>query len=65
MPGIYGPELAGRLAKLRPGVKTIFMSGYSEMNLAGVESAFVVQKPIDLNLLDRRIRQVLGGTQLS
>jgi len=65
MPGIYGPELAGRLTKLRPGVKTIFMSGYSEMNLAGVESAFVVQKPIDLNLLDRRIRQVLGGTQLS
>ena len=60
MPGMRGSELATRLAKVQPGVRTIFMSGYSETNLDSVESAIVVHKPIDLGLLVQKIRQVLA-----
>jgi signal transduction histidine kinase len=62
MPGIRGPELAARLGKLRPGVRTIFMSGYSEANLEGLGGAIVVHKPIDLGLVAQRIHEMLSMT---
>ena len=34
MPGMTGPELAGRLKPLRPAMEVIFMSGYSERAIA-------------------------------
>ncbi len=61
MPGMRGPELATKLAKLHSGVRTIFMSGYSEMNLGGIESAIVVHKPIDLGVLAHKIQLLLAG----
>ena len=30
MPGLRGPEVAARLALTRPGLRVLFMSGYSE-----------------------------------
>jgi len=35
------------------------MSGYSDLNREGMESAIVVHKPVDLGVLAQKIRQVL------
>jgi PAS domain S-box-containing protein len=37
LPQIPGPELADRLVAARPGLQVVFMSGYAEKHLAGVE----------------------------
>jgi signal transduction histidine kinase/CheY-like chemotaxis protein len=37
MPQMSGPELAGRLEKLRPGLRTLFVSGYSFDQEFGME----------------------------
>ena len=59
MPGIRGPEVAAQVAQLRLEVRTIYMSGYSDLNREGMESAIVVHKPVDLGVLAQKIRQVL------
>jgi PAS domain S-box-containing protein len=63
MPGLNGRELADRLRILSPKTKAIFMSGYLSDVIArsGVldrEVAFI-QKPVSLETLESRIRQVL------
>jgi len=65
MPQLRGPEVARRLSQLRPGIKVIFMSGYTEGEL-GPEAqdewasrAALLQKPFELDLLAVRIREVL------
>jgi PAS domain S-box-containing protein len=49
MPGINGKELAARLETLRPGVRTVYMSGYTDriMSNSGVldSSVAFLQKP--------------------
>jgi two-component system, cell cycle sensor histidine kinase and response regulator CckA len=64
MPGITGPELAKELLELRPGLKTVYMSGYAGERLAeqGVSSEGIalLQKPFTGNALEEKIRQVLN-----
>ena len=63
MPNIGGRELAQRLTPLRPGMKVLFMSGYSEHSALEIEdtgsSATVLQKPFSLDALARNVRRVL------
>jgi CheY-like chemotaxis protein len=63
MPNIGGRELAQRLTPLRPGMKVLFMSGYSEHSALDIEaasqSATVLQKPFSLDALVRQVRRVL------
>jgi len=64
MPGMSGPELAGRLATLRPEMKVIYMSGYadsiiSDLDAAGAKAAYI-QKPFMPDALVRAVREVLG-----
>lgn len=57
MPGIDGTELARRLKKLRPDLKVLLMSGYSEEH--DVEEPFL-RKPFRPPALLARVRQLLG-----
>lgn len=61
--GMDGPTLAQRLLGLRPGIKVLFMSGYSEEAVArgGVleEGAGFLQKPAKPDELTRAVRRIL------
>jgi signal transduction histidine kinase len=64
MPGMSGRELMRRLAEVRPSVKVLYMSGYSDeaVERHGVldpGTAFM-QKPFTPSVLARRVREVLG-----
>jgi two-component system cell cycle sensor histidine kinase/response regulator CckA len=65
MPGMSGKELALRFQAIDPGIKVLFMSGYTEEVIIrhGVEQAGVafIQKPLILNKLVRKLRDVLDG----
>jgi CheY-like chemotaxis protein len=64
MPELSGPELAGQLVAIRPGLKVLFMSGYAEKELAahGVpeQGIALLQKPFEPPRLAARVREVLG-----
>jgi two-component system cell cycle sensor histidine kinase/response regulator CckA len=67
MPGSSGPKLFERLAKLRPELKVLYMSGYAGDAIAhqgqlapGVE---LLQKPFTAGDLNRRVREVLDRSQ--
>jgi PAS domain S-box-containing protein len=63
MPNIGGRELAQRLMPLRPGMKVLFMSGYSEHSAWDNEetdaSATILQKPFSLDALACNVRRAL------
>ena len=64
MPGMNGTEMAGRLAALRPGIKVLFISGYSGELIAkaGVLRADVayLPKPFTPDVLAAKVREMLG-----
>lgn len=63
MPGMGGRDLAEQLARLRPGVKVLFMSGYPNdaITQSGtlVSGATLLEKPFSRELLWVKVRQVL------
>ena len=63
MPEMDGKELQGRLTALRPGFKTLFMSGYTNNAIAhrGIlaEDVHFLQKPFSVNSLAEKVRKVL------
>jgi PAS domain S-box-containing protein len=63
MPQMSGPELAERLAKVRPEMKVLYMSGYTDRAVIDhgiLESGIAyVQKPLVPDALARRVREVL------
>ena len=65
MPEMPGPALAREVIALRPGVKVLFVSGYSESDITEqgvVETALeVLQKPFTKMALIRRVREMLDG----
>jgi DNA-binding NtrC family response regulator len=65
MPEISGKEVADRLAELRPAIRVLFMSGYTDEAIvqhrvldANVE---FIQKPFTWIGLTRKVRDVLNG----
>ena len=61
MPGMSGTELAKHLRVIKPGLKLLFISGYSDdVNIrAGDPSSAYLQKPFTLDTLARTIRELL------
>ena len=64
MPGLGGRELAERLVPLRPDMKVLYMSGYTDDAVVRygvlVEEAAYLQKPFTPDALLQRVRQMLG-----
>lgn len=67
MPKLGGSELVKQIHKVRPNLKVIYVSGYTEDTIGhhGVldEGVNFVQKPYSLEGLAKRIREVLDGTE--
>jgi PAS domain S-box-containing protein len=65
MPHMSGPELAAQVGALRPEMKVLFVSGYTDDTVFrhGVLEGGVayLQKPFNLKALAQKIREVLGG----
>jgi hypothetical protein len=63
MPEMNGPELAERLHRLRPELRVLFMSGYTDDAIVhhGVleEGVNFIQKPFAPDVLAKKVRQIL------
>jgi two-component system cell cycle sensor histidine kinase/response regulator CckA len=63
MPGMNGRELAEALAPSRPGMRVLYMSGYTEDRIVrqGVIDAQLdlLQKPFELSELESRVQSIL------
>ncbi len=67
MPGINGKELADRLASIRPGIKVLFMSGYTAgaINTQGVldDDVSLLEKPFTRDSLLQKVRMILADQE--
>jgi two-component system cell cycle sensor histidine kinase/response regulator CckA len=65
MPGMSGPELARRLAPLRPEARVLFMSGYTGESVVhhglGAPGVHYIQKPFAPDGLAAKVREVLDA----
>ncbi len=63
MPGMNGKELKLKIEALKPGIRCIFMSGYTADVIAhhGVmdEGIVFLQKPFAVDTLTRKVREVI------
>jgi two-component system cell cycle sensor histidine kinase/response regulator CckA len=65
MPGMNGRELARGVYRLHPGIKILYISGYTDnaivhQGVLGADAAFL-QKPFTADALLRKIRELLDG----
>jgi two-component system cell cycle sensor histidine kinase/response regulator CckA len=64
MPGISGRELAERVGQVRPGIKILYMSGYTDQAVVhhGIleNDAVLLQKPFTLTTLAAKLREILS-----
>src|SRR5579859_3358854 len=68
MPGMNGRELAQRISEIRPNVKILYMSGYTE-NVIGHNGTLdagvrLLQKPFTLRELKIKVREVLDASSI-
>ena len=69
MPGLSGNELAERIRKVRPGLRVLYMSGYSAdiLDQPGHSAAgpHLLQKPFNATTLAQQVRAALDETPTS
>ncbi|PSH03196.1 MAG: response regulator [Acidobacteria bacterium] len=67
MPGMNGRQMANRILEMMPGLRVVFMSGYTENVLLDeglIDSQFeYLQKPFALKTLMQKLVHVLGPPQ--
>jgi PAS domain S-box-containing protein len=64
MPGLNGRDLVEKIAGKRPGMKVLYISGYTEQSLQDVDiksGVAFLEKPFSPAALQRRVREVLEG----
>ena len=64
MPQMSGPLVAQKVVGLRPGIKVLYMSGYTDdaivhHGVTGSDNLFI-QKPFSPAALRKKIREILG-----
>ncbi|MCX7384429.1 MAG: ATP-binding protein [Alphaproteobacteria bacterium] len=65
MPGMNGRAVIGELVRIRPGLRTLLMTGLAELEDQEVVSAdMIIRKPFNIATLDERIDRLLSRTQL-
>lgn len=61
MPGLNGRQLSERVQAIRPEIRTIYMSGYTDdpvvQQVVRHADALYLQKPFDAEALSRAVRQ--------
>ena len=64
MPGLNGRDLAARITSLRPGLRVLYISGYSEEILEGARvsggGTAYLQKPFCLGALAAAVRDAMA-----
>ncbi|RJP43897.1 MAG: PAS domain S-box protein [Desulfobacteraceae bacterium] len=69
MPGMNGRDLADKLKAIRPGIRVLFMSGYTANAIVhhGVldEGEHFIQKPFSMKKLSVKVRKALEGGKSS
>ncbi|WHZ16203.1 MAG: PAS/PAC sensor hybrid histidine kinase [Nitrospira sp.] len=69
MPQMSGPEVAEKLATVRPEVKVLYMSGYPDhpaFSKGGVDTEHsFLQKPFTPSTLAQKVREVLDGSKVA
>jgi PAS domain S-box-containing protein len=69
MPGMNGRDLADKLQAIRPGIRVLFMSGYTANAIVhhGVldEGEHFIQKPFSMKKLSVKVRKALEGGKSS
>ena len=69
MPGVSGTELAERLSRARPGLRVMYISGYSDEAIErhGVltPDSVYLQKPVTPDALSHAVRNLLDGELVS
>ena len=67
MPGINGRVLAERLAPGQPGMKILYMSGYTDSFIAGhgvlEAGSHLLHKPFTEETLTRKVRELLDANR--
>ncbi|MFP4087314.1 MAG: transporter substrate-binding domain-containing protein [Desulfobacteraceae bacterium] len=65
LPEMSGKDLAGEISKIRPAIRTLYMSGYTANVIAhhGVldKGVHFVGKPFTFDSLARKVREVMGN----
>jgi DNA-binding NtrC family response regulator len=64
MPGMSGKDLADRLCQSHPGIKILFISGYSEYNWKDLNSCakpdgYYLRKPFGPSQVIRTVKEIL------
>jgi PAS domain S-box-containing protein len=69
MPQMSGPEVAEKLATVRPDVKVLYMSGYPDhpaFSKGGIDTEHsFLQKPFTPSTLAQKVREVLDGSTVA
>ncbi len=67
MPGMNGRELANYMVRVNPGIKVLYMSGYTDDTIVhhGVldPGAALLEKPFTKESLTRKVREALGANK--
>jgi signal transduction histidine kinase/CheY-like chemotaxis protein len=65
MPVMSGTDLARQVQAIRPGIRVLYMSGYTDNDVIGrgvlAAGTPFIQKPFTSATLSRKVREVLGG----
>ena len=64
LPHLSGPDLCGEIMEVRPGIRVIFMSGYTDAEVFARSQKYggaFLQKPFTMDELQRTVRETLAA----